>query len=116
MNSKPSSGQSGLMRVRLSEEARTFLRTAGEYLRHHSPAAARRLVERMRQARTYLGDFPMIGPESDEGPVPGTRRLVIGDYVLTYEISDGVIQISAIRHGRMQAPSAELDADFDFEA
>lgn len=104
------------MRVRLSEEARAFLRTEGEYLRHRSPAAARRLIDRMRQAKTFLGDFPMMGPESDEGPVPGTRQLVVGDYVLTYEISDDLIEILAIRHGRMRAPPPEFDADFDFEA
>jgi plasmid stabilization system protein ParE len=103
------------MRVRLSEEAREYLRTEGEYLRHRSPAAARRLLEKMRQARTYLGNFPMMGSASDEGPIPATRRLIVGEYVLTYQVSSELIEILAIRHGRMQAPSPDFDGDFDFE-
>lgn len=76
------------MRVRLSEEARAFLRTEGEYLRtegeylrHRSPAAARRLLDRMRQARMQLGDFPMMGSASDEGPVPGTPLTIFANAI-----------------------------------
>ena len=104
------------MRVRLSQDAREFLRTEVEYLRHRSPSASRHLLESMQQARKSLSDFPMMGSTAKDGLVPGARRLVIGQYVRTYDVSDKSIEITAIRHGRMQTPMADADADFDHEA
>lgn len=104
------------MRVRLSEEARKFLATETEYLRQRNPAAARKLVERMRQARRNLGDFPNMGSAAEDGPLPGTRSLVIDQYILTYDVSAKSVEVTAIRHGRMQVPTPDVEEDFDYEA
>lgn len=104
------------MRVRLSRAASRFLRDEARYLRDRSPAAAARLLERMGEARRLLADFPSLGSLAEEGLVPGTRRLVVGDYVLFYEVSGVTVAILAIRHGRMQAPSPAAEPDFDYEA
>jgi hypothetical protein len=43
-------------------------------------------------------------------------RLVAGDYILDYDLGDGVVEITAIRHGRQMDPYLAKDDDFDFEA
>ncbi len=48
--------------------------------------------------------------------MPGARRLIVGDYVLDYELSNDVITVLAIRHGRQQPPDIEPDEDLDYEA
>lgn len=42
-------------------------------------------------------------------------RLVVGDYVLDYDIRDDGVAITSIRHSRQQDPDLEKDDDFDFE-
>lgn len=101
--------------VRLSRSAATWLRQEIAYLAERSPAAAERLVERIRQARQSLSDHPRIG---QPGHIPGTRRLVIGDHVLTVRVVGADVEIAAIRHARQRdayAP-ADLLTDGDDEA
>ncbi|ORE98546.1 type II toxin-antitoxin system RelE/ParE family toxin [Aurantimonas sp. 22II-16-19i] len=102
--------------MRLSDEARDFLRNEARYLKPRSPSAARRLVETVGEARRRLSSFPLMGAGDAHALVPGSRRLVIGDYVMTYEIIKDVIAITSIRHGRMAPNMPEIDDDFDFEA
>lgn len=104
------------MRVRLSAEAREFLRSEVQYLRERSPAAARRLLDKIAEARKNLGDYPSMGPIAEDELIPGVRRLVVGDYVLSYSAAHDLIEIYAIRHGRMQEPGADVYEDFDYEA
>ena len=89
------------MRIRLSNEAREFLAIETEYLRQRSPLAVRQLIERMRMAWKNLGDFPNMGPVVEDGPIPGTRCLVVGNYVLTDDLSNGSVEMTAIRHRLM---------------
>lgn len=103
------------MRVRLSEEAREFLRSEVQYLRERSPAAARRLLDKIAVARKNLGDYPLMGPVAEDELIPGTRRLVVGDYVLSYSAANDPVEIYAIRHGRMQEPRPDVAEDFDYE-
>jgi plasmid stabilization system protein ParE len=104
------------MRVRLSQDALSFLRKETRYLKQHSPAAARRLLAGIDDIRSSLARFPRMGPRADDEPVPGSRRLVLGDYVLSYDIDGADIAITAIRHGRMQPEAPALDDDFDYES
>lgn len=43
-------------------------------------------------------------------------RLVVGDYILDYDLDDKGVAITVIRHGRQQDPDLAKDEDFDFEA
>ena len=85
-----------------------------DYLRRHSTTAFKRLSDRLRQAKRLLSEHPHAGP-SKPLPVPGMRRLVIGDYVLDYEIRGDEVHILNMRHGRQQDPDLPIDEDFDFE-
>jgi plasmid stabilization system protein ParE len=104
-----------MKRVVLSASARSFLLAEATYLLARNPVAAERFVARLREARTNLARFEALGFERDAPPVPGIRRLVVGDYLLDYGISD-VIEVVAIRHGRQSDPDLPIDDDFDFEA
>jgi plasmid stabilization system protein ParE len=89
-------------RVLLSARAQTWLHREVAYLAERSPAAARRLLERIEEARGQLSAFPRSGRP---GLVPGTRRLVVTPYVLTYRERSENLEIIDIRHGRQAAPT-----------
>ena len=62
-----------------------------------------------------LAQFPDAGFERAAPPVPGVRRLVVGDYLIDYcMVSDDVV-ILLIRHGAQSEPPP-ADPDFDYEA
>jgi len=103
------------MKVRVSDDARAYLLRETAYLRKLSPAAAKNLSRQMKIARRDLGAFKNLGFESDELPVPGMRRLIVGDYLLDYEVGKDEIHIVAIRHGRQLPPDVRLEEDYDYE-
>jgi plasmid stabilization system protein ParE len=70
------------------------------YLADRSPAAGHRLISRIGAARRQLADFPRSAPRA---AAPGTRRLIVAPYVLTYREHGSIIEIIDFRHGR-QAP------------
>jgi len=103
------------MKVRMSYDARAYLRDEAKYLRKRSPAAASALTAVMKKARENLANFGELGFTKEGLPIPGMRRLIVGNYLLDYEISRDVVLVVAIRHGRQTPPDIILDDDFDFE-
>jgi plasmid stabilization system protein ParE len=103
------------MKVLMSENARAYVHREARYLSKHSPSAAKSFSERMKEARKNLRAFNEMGFESEELPIPGMRRLIVGDYLLDYEILESEIHIVAIRHGRQLPPTIGVEQDFDFE-
>ena len=103
------------MKVRMSENARAYVLKETRYLRKYSPVAAKSFSARIKEARSVLGVFNKIGFESEELPIPGMRRLIVGDYLLDYEILDTEIRVVAVRHGRQLAAEVTIDPDYDFE-
>ena len=69
------------------------------FLTDRNPAAAHRLLERIEAARQQLADFPRSAPR---GTVPGTRRLIVPPYVLTFRGQDGDVEIIDFRHSRQR--------------
>jgi plasmid stabilization system protein ParE len=69
----------------------------------------------MRTARNNIRAFTDIGAANMEFPVRNLRRLIIGDYLLDYELGANEINILAIRHGRQLPPNIEVESSFDFE-
>jgi plasmid stabilization system protein ParE len=105
-----------MVKVRMVAPARAFLRKEASYLRQYSPQAADAFLHRMGEAREHLQRFPLMGFEKSGLPVPGVRSLVVGTYVLDYEIAGNDLLILAIRPGQVPEPSLEADDDFDYEA
>lgn len=102
------------MRVRLSASATSYLRGEAAYLRRYSQRAALSFVAQMQEARENLAQFPALGRGIGHLPIPGMHRLIVGDYVLDYELNETEIIILAIRHGRQQPPE-EPEPDFNYE-
>ena len=69
-------------------------------------------VEMMRVARLNLSEHPEMGRV---GFIPGTRRIVVGSYVLTTRLRGGVVEIAAIRSSRQgdayEPPEAKPETD-----
>lgn len=101
-------------RVRLSSTARAFINRETRYLRERNMAAAENFLEHLREARCNLGRFPEVGRPSPL-PLPGLRRLVVGDYVLEYDLTPDAVEIIMIRHGRQQEPIIAEDPSINFE-
>ena len=105
-----------MRKVWLSRNARAFLLRETTYLRDRSPLAAETFLGKFRDARRNLSRFPEIGQRKEALPIEGSMRLVVGDYILDYDILDDGIAITSIRHSRQLDPDLEKDDDFDFEA
>lgn len=46
----------------------------------------------------------------------GYFRFVMGEYLVDYEVTDGVVIVVNIRHGRQAPPNQPPDPDDDYEA
>jgi len=103
-----------MKRVLLAPKARSFLLSEASYLRSNSQRAADRFLTRIREARRALGRFEDLGFPNDALPLPGLRRLIIGDYVLDYVPGD-IVMIVAMRHGRQSESAIITDEIDDFE-
>lgn len=101
------------MRVRLSGAARAYLLREAKYLTERSPSAGRAFIKAIQSARERSGNFPEIGVPHP--PIKGNRRLIVGDYVIDYEVGCDGIDITTIRHGRQSDQLPPLDDDFDYE-
>ena len=73
--------------VRMSLEARAWYLPEICYLADHNPVAAGRVAEMMRTARINLSEHPEIGRV---GSIPGTRRLLVGPYIVTTQLCGGI--------------------------
>ncbi|OYU91637.1 MAG: hypothetical protein CFE29_01790 [Bradyrhizobiaceae bacterium PARB1] len=102
-------------RVILSDNAQTYLRAEARYLRDRSPSAAEKLKARFRKARQDLSQFPELGRKKDGLPLEGAMRLVVGDYIVDYELHGEIVEITSVRHGRQLDPDFAQDDDFDYE-
>lgn len=102
-----------MTKVYLSGHARDYLKRETAYLRKYSPAAAKAFVARMAEARTRK--IPRYRRRHSEPACPGTRRLVVGDYILDYELGDDAVIVLSIRHGRQEPAVIEIEPDCDYE-
>ncbi|UWF59315.1 type II toxin-antitoxin system RelE/ParE family toxin [Brucella sp. 2716] len=98
------------MKVIVSPAARDYIKSEIAYLKLRSPSAAVQLSEDLKRLKRDLGRFSQMGHFTEELPVPGIRRFVMGAYLIDYEI-----RADAIRHGRERPPILPPDEDFDFE-
>ncbi len=69
------------VRVVYSRRAAAEVAEIAAYLAEHSTAAAQRFESIRKRAERQLSEFPNSGTP---GPVPGARRLVAEDYIISY--------------------------------
>ena len=87
------------------ERIQEFLDFIGE----EDPAAARRVVEDLRDRVRALADLPRLGRPLAADVDSGLRRLALGDYVLLYRIHEAsqTVAIASIRHFRQRSLAGE---------
>ena len=83
--------------VTLSGRAKIEVDEITEYLADYSASAAQRFREGFREAQQRLSQFPNSGRA---GIRPGTRRLTVGDYIVSYRRRGEDVEIFAVRHAR----------------
>jgi addiction module RelE/StbE family toxin len=81
------------VKVRYSRRAAAEVEAITAYLRGYSEAAAQHFDEALARAERQLARFPNSGR-------PGTRRLIVGNYIVSYRRRGDEIEIFAVRHGR----------------
>lgn len=91
------------MRLEWTLPAFEDIQEAGRYIALDDPRAAKRMVERVREAVEYLVDQPNIGRP---GRVQGTRELVISGtpFIAVYWVRGDVVQILRLLHHARQWP------------
>jgi toxin ParE1/3/4 len=93
------------MKIQWSSTAVADLESIREYIANDSPAAARRVAKRIKEAVNRLSNFPLSGRA---GRVPGTRELVIPgtSYIAAYTIQGNEVLIAAVLHGHQNWPES----------
>jgi toxin ParE1/3/4 len=85
------------VKVRWLNEGTRSLRVIHAHIALDHPAAARRVVQRIKASVEKLGTFPEAGRI---GQVPGTMELVITHlpYLVVYRLSSGSVDILRVFH------------------
>ncbi|MGH7066069.1 MAG: type II toxin-antitoxin system RelE/ParE family toxin [Stellaceae bacterium] len=83
--------------IRRSRRANAEIEEIAAYLAEHNPLAAERFLAALERAQWQLAEFPNSGAP---GAVEGTRRLVVGNYIVSYRRAGEEVEIFAIRHAR----------------
>lgn len=89
------------MQVVWGDGARLDFDRAIAFLSAKSPAAARRIGDRILDAVTLLELFPEIAPPSKHR---GLRQLAVvrSPYLVIYRVQQGVVEIRAVVHARQR--------------
>jgi plasmid stabilization system protein ParE len=87
------------MNVEWAVEALRDARRLYEFLALRDRRVALGVRERLFEGAAGLAVFPSRGRRSSR---PGLRELIVGDYVMVYEIDDarGIVTVARVFHGR----------------
>jgi plasmid stabilization system protein ParE len=89
------------MRIRWTVAARSDLARLHEFLAPVNPAAAARMVRRLRAAPAQaLADHPRLGVRLDQFTPREVRRLFVDDYEFRYEIQGDTLFVTNLWHTR----------------
>lgn len=105
-----------MKRVEFSLDARAYIKAEVNYLKARSPAAGARFRASLDGLKRNLADFPGLGHPNTETIAEGVFRFVMGEYLVDYEVIDGVVIVITIRHGRQRPSEQPLDPDDDYES
>ena len=84
------------MTIRWTPTALRDLESLHAYIAEDSDEAAAAMVEKILAGLESVQRFPGMGRK---GRLAGTREFVILPFVVTYQVTEDVIQIEAIIHG-----------------
>ena len=95
-----------MARVVFQPEARLQLRRIRDYIAQDSPAAAKRVVQRLHDQATSLRAFPQRGRMVPEYTDPRIRELIVGNYRLIYlwVADENLVRILTVYHGAQLLP------------
>ncbi len=81
-----------------------------DFIAQDNPAAARQVVDDLLAKVEVLAEHPRIGPIFSEEAGPNLRRLILGQYIVVYQIQEAkrLVSVIAVRHSR-QRPLAMED-------
>ena len=70
------------------------------YLSDHSEEATKNYLISLRKSIEHLADMPNMYPKIDQ--YKEYRKMVVGDYVVTYVVNDALKQVTILRvvHGK----------------
>jgi plasmid stabilization system protein ParE len=85
------------IRVLRSNRAAAEIREIAAYLEEYSRPAAQRFLEALERSEQQLSQFPNSGAP---GLLPGTRRIILGTYIVSYRRRGNEVEIIAVRHAR----------------
>lgn len=103
------------MKLVVSPLAREYIKSEAAYLRKRSPQAAFHFRNDLDKLRKNLLQFPNLGHGTEEIPIAGIRRFVMGVYLVDYEIFGDRIVILKVRHGQQNPPAIAISDNFDYE-
>lgn len=91
------------MTLRWTRRALRDMQHLYDYIADDNPAAARRMVSRIREAASHLRRSPQMGKQ---GRVEDTRELVIAGtpYIVVYRLEAEQLQITTVIHGAQRWP------------
>ena len=89
------------MKVRFNRGALADIGEILEYIAERNPRAAAVLSLQFQDAAKLIAAMPEIGSETARKHF---RRLVIGNYIMVYELAGGEATIHYVRHGARKRP------------
>lgn len=101
-----------MARVTVTRPANEHLRGIHRFIAQDSPAAAARMIRRIRADIRRLARYPQQGrivPEYDD---PAIRELIVAPYRIVYRYSAdrNLVQVIAVYHGAQRMPASLPDA------
>ena len=92
------------MRIKWLRAALRNLDAEAEYIARDNPAAAVRVIQKIRATVNLLAEQPALGRP---GRVPNTRELVISGtpYLVPYRVRGQVIEVLRVLHAARQWPT-----------
>jgi toxin ParE1/3/4 len=93
-----------MARLTITESARADLREIRAHITKDNPAAARRVVERLRAQAQKLAETPGMG-RSREDLRPDLFSFPVGRHVLFYRPQPGGIVLVRVLHGARDLPA-----------
>jgi len=72
-----------------------------QYIQADNPAAAKKLVKKIKTKVSHLRQFPNSGRIVPEYPASGLREVIVDDYRIIYRVlpTKSHVQILTVRHG-----------------
>jgi toxin ParE1/3/4 len=98
------------MRLIFSEEFYNDFQNVIDYIKLDSPQAAHSFAKKVMEKIRLLKKFPEMGKQIDDPRLSGILMLIIGNYLVLYEIKteDNVVYLHRFFHGARDYPNLFL--------